>query len=157
MRATPAAPLVDNPTDPKLMLSALWVAMLFVFAYVDIFGFFRADVLEGALAGTVSGPGFTIDQTFLTLTTGYIVVPILMVVASLILPARAARPANLVVAVVYAVSIVVSMIGESWVYYLAGSAVELVFLAGVIGVAARWPRVGSRDELPARDEGAIYR
>ena len=40
----------DTPVDVKLVLSALWIAMLFVFAYVDIFGFFRADVLDAALA-----------------------------------------------------------------------------------------------------------
>ena len=44
------------------MLSALWIAMLFVFAYVDIFGFYRADVLDAALAasgdhGTRGPPG----------------------------------------------------------------------------------------------------
>ena len=35
--------LVDRPVDVKLRLSGLWTAMLFVFAYVDIFGFWRAD------------------------------------------------------------------------------------------------------------------
>ena len=36
--------------------------MLFVFAYVDIFGFFRADVVNGALTGTVPGAGFTLAR-----------------------------------------------------------------------------------------------
>ena len=42
-----------NPYDPgvdvRIVLSGLWVSMLFVFAYVDIFGFWRADVINGAL------------------------------------------------------------------------------------------------------------
>jgi hypothetical protein len=29
----------DTPVDAKLVLSALWNTMLFVFAYVDIVGF----------------------------------------------------------------------------------------------------------------------
>ena len=53
-----------------------------VFAYVDILGFWRADVVQGALAGTVPGVGFEVDQTFLTLTTAYILVPSLMIVVS---------------------------------------------------------------------------
>ena len=50
--------LQDAKVDPKVVLSGLWISMLFVFAYVDIFGFFRADVITGALAGTLPGPGF---------------------------------------------------------------------------------------------------
>ena len=44
-------------------ISALWVSLLFVFAYVDIFGFFRADVRaeieagEVTINGVLPGPG----------------------------------------------------------------------------------------------------
>ncbi len=138
MSARPA--LRDTALDPKIVLSGLWAATLLVFAYVDIFAFWRADVIEGALAGTVPGPGFTIDQAFLTLTTVYVLVPCLMVAGSLLLPARVNRVAHLVVAPLYALSIVVSMIGESWVYYLLGSVAELVLLGLVVRTALTWPR-----------------
>jgi hypothetical protein len=49
--------LHDAKPDVKVVLSGLWISMLFVFAYVDIFGFWRADVIDGALAGEVPGPG----------------------------------------------------------------------------------------------------
>lgn len=53
-RATPSARSTrqyrDSAVDVKLVLSALWITMLFVFAYVDIFALLRADVLEAALA-----------------------------------------------------------------------------------------------------------
>ncbi len=41
----------DTRIDVKLVLSTLWIAMLIVFAYGDIFGLFRADVLRAALDG----------------------------------------------------------------------------------------------------------
>ena len=41
----------DQRVNVKVVLSGLWVSMLFVFAYVDIFGFWRADVINGALDG----------------------------------------------------------------------------------------------------------
>ena len=134
-----AAPIpTDQPLDRRLVLSGLWTSMLFVFAYVDIFGFFRADVLNGALAGEVSGPGFAVDQTFLALTTLYIVIPSLMVAGSLLLPHRLNRPANLALAPLYALTIVGGMLGETWVYYLVGSSVELVLLVTIVRVAHRW-------------------
>jgi Family of unknown function (DUF6326) len=126
--------------DEKILLSGLWTSTLLVFAYVDIFGFWRADVIEGALAGRVPGPGFEIDQTFLTLTTLYVLVPSLMVVVSLIAPARLNRAANIGVSLVYVASIVVTMVGETWLYYLLGSAVEIVLLLAVARVAWTWRR-----------------
>ena len=112
--------------------------MLFVFAYVDIFGFFRADVVNGALTGTVPGAGFDIGQTFLALTTLYILVPSLMVAGSLLMPYRLNRFANLALAGIYALTIVGAMVGETWVYYVIGSGVEMVLLAAIARVALRW-------------------
>jgi hypothetical protein len=132
--------LRDTKVDVKVVLSGLWIAMLFVFAYVDIFGFFREDIIKGALAKEVPGPGFTINQTFLALTTVYIVIPSLMVVASLLAPAKLNRKLNIGVSLVYAVTIVGAMVGESWIYYLLGSGVEIFLLLAIARVAWTWPR-----------------
>jgi hypothetical protein len=113
--------------------------MLFVFAYVDIFGFFRADILEAALDGEVASTGFTVDQVFLTATLVYVLVPILMVVLSLLLKPRVNRIANIVVSVLYLVTVVVSCIGEDWAYYVIGSAVEALLLAAIARSAWTWP------------------
>lgn len=129
----------DAHIDVKFVLSTLWIAMLLVFAYVDIFGFFRADVINAALAGTVGTAGLAVNQVFLASTLIYITVPTLMVVLSLVLKARVNRIVNLVVSPVYAVTIVGSCIGEEWIYYLVGSAVEVVLLAGIVRFAWKWP------------------
>lgn len=131
--------LHDAKVDVKLVLAGLWTSMLFVFAYVDIFTFWRADAIHGALDGKVPGSGFTIDQGFLALTTLYILIPSLMVAVSLLAPARINRRANLVAAVAYLLSVVAAAVGESWTYYLLGSAVEVVLLAAIARVAWRWP------------------
>jgi hypothetical protein len=92
----------------------------------------------------VPGPGFEIDQTFLTLTTLYVLVPCLMVVVSLVAPARLDRAANLGVSLVYVASIVVTTIGETWLYYLLGSAAEIVLLLAIARTAWTWPRRPAR-------------
>jgi hypothetical protein len=137
---TKAGQYEDTRIDVKLVLSALWIAMLIVFAYVDIFGFFRADILEAALDGKVAAMGVAIDQMFLVFTTVYILIPTLMVVLSLVLRPRVNRIANIVVALVYAVSIIALCIGETWTYYLLGSAVEVVLLAAIVYHAWTWPK-----------------
>lgn len=135
-----AADLHDTKVDVKVVLSGLWISMLFVFAYVDIFGFWRADVINGALEGKVPGAGFTINQTFLVFTTIYILIPSLMVIVSLIAPARINRTANIVASLIYAASVVVSDIGETWSYYIVGSVAEVMLLLAIARVAWTWPR-----------------
>jgi hypothetical protein len=136
---TPPAPAITHaPLDRRIVLSGLWASMLFVFAYVDVFAFWRADVINGALVGEVPGTGLAIDQTFLTLATLYILVPSLMIAGSLLLPRRVNRPMNVALPGIYALTIVASMIGETWAYYLVGSGVELVLLVAIAYVALRW-------------------
>jgi hypothetical protein len=89
----------DTQADVKLVLCALWIAMLF--AYVDIFGFYRADVLDAALEGKVATTAFTVNQIFLTFTLIYILLPTLMVVLSLLLKPRVNRIINIAVSLLY--------------------------------------------------------
>ena len=135
---TPVSAQAHAPLDRRIVLSGLWVSMLFVFAFVDIFAFWRADVINGALTGTVPQAGFEIGQTFLALITLYILVPSLMVAGSLLLPYRFNRLANLALAGTYALTIVGTMVAETWAYDLIGSGVELVPLAAIVWVALRW-------------------
>ena len=77
---------------------------------------------------------------FLAFTTVYILIPTLMVFLSLVLRPRVNRIVNIVVALVYAVSIIASCIGEGWIYYLLGSAVEVVLLVAIVRTAWTWPK-----------------
>jgi len=143
------AHLQDTKVDVKVLPGGLWISMLFVFAYVDIFGFWRADVINGALVGTVSGPGFEINQASLVLTTIYILIPILMVIVSLVAPARMNRTTNIVVSLIYAASVVVSAVGETWIYYILGSVVEVMLLLAI----ARAPGPGR--QAPRSDNNSL--
>jgi Family of unknown function (DUF6326) len=124
----------------RVKISALWTAMLFVFAYVDIFSLFRPDFRADVEAGVVGG--FTVNQTFLLATTIYIVIPSLMVFGALVLRPRINRMANIVLSTIYAVTIIAGAVGE-WSYYVFGSVVEIALLAAIFHYARTWPRVSS--------------
>jgi hypothetical protein len=148
LRTTTTRQYRDTQVDVKLVLCALWIAMLFVFAYVDIFGFLRADVLNAALDGKVATTGFTINQVFLTFTLIYILLPALMVVLSLLLKPRVNRIINIVVSLLYIITIIGSAIGETWVYYFLGSAFEVLLLAAIAQTAWKWPPPHIAPTLP---------
>ncbi|HHL43046.1 MAG TPA: hypothetical protein ENJ42_05465 [Hellea balneolensis] len=131
-RAT-TAPAIDM----RLKIAAVWSSLLFIFADVDMVAFFRADVLQDALAGKVAV--FTVDQSFLLLTTLYVIIPSLMISLSLILPPRANRLTNIIVAAVYALTILGSCIGEVWIYYWVGSLTEVLLLLVILRYAWKMP------------------
>ncbi|MEV0286747.1 MULTISPECIES: DUF6326 family protein [unclassified Kribbella] len=121
----------------RVKLAGLWTSTLFVFAYVDLFSLYRPDVRADLDAGELGG--FTVNQAFLAGTTAYIVVPSLMVFASLVLPPSIGRVANLVLALGYGITIIAGAIGE-WTYYVLGSALEILLLAAVAYYAWTWPK-----------------
>ena len=122
----------------RTKISALWTAMLFVFAYVDIFSLHRPSVRAELEAGEIAG--FTVNQAFLLGTTAYVVLPSLMVFGALVLRPAVNRIANIVLGTLYAVTIVAGAIGE-WSYYILGSAIEVALLAGVVYYASTWPKL----------------
>jgi hypothetical protein len=63
-----------------------------------------------------------------------------MVVVSFVASARLNRAADVGVSLVHAASIAVTMVGETWLYYLLGNAVEVVLLLAGARVAWTWRR-----------------
>jgi membrane protein DedA with SNARE-associated domain len=129
--------LEPSPVNVRVKISALWMSMLFVFAYVDLFSLYRPDFRADVEAGEVGG--FAVNQTFLLATTAYVVIPSLMVFCVLVLRPRLNRILNIALAIVYAVSIVAATIGE-WTYYILGSLIEAALLAAVVFYAWTWPK-----------------
>ena len=141
----------DSWISPRLKISALWVSMLFVFVSVDLFGLYRADVRADIEAGKISA--FSIGQGYLLGVIVYIALPSLMVFLSLVLPAKVTRTANLVLAVVYALTFVGSAVGE-WTYFILGSAIEVALLAGIAYYAWTWPKAVS-ESTSTTDEARV--
>jgi Family of unknown function (DUF6326) len=128
----------DRRVGVRLKISALWISMLFLFAYGDIFGFFVPGHLEEIVGGEISG--IEITETFLLLVSVYIAIASVMVFLTLVLRPSIARWANIVLAILYVVSIVASAIGETGAYYLFLSAAESVLLLVIVWYAWTWPR-----------------
>ena len=121
--------------------------MLFVFAYVDIFSLYRPGVRAELEAGELGG--FTVSPGFLLGTTVYVVIPSLMVFGALVLRPAVNRVTNIVLGVLFAVTIVAGAIGE-WSCSILASVVEVALLAAVVYYAWTWPKLMPA-ALPARD------
>jgi hypothetical protein len=141
----------DYWINPRIKIAALWVSMLFVYVYVDLFSLYRSDVRADIEAGKIFA--FTIGQGFLLGATIYVLVPSLMLFLSLVLSVRVTRSFNIVVAVLYAVTIAAGAIGE-WNYYILGSLTEAALLAGVVYYAWTWPKAADAAIAPSDESRA---
>ncbi len=130
--------LEDVKINVKLKISALWISVLFLYVYVDIFSLFKPGIIEGIIAGKVFV--FQVSQAFIFFTTLYIMIPSLMVFLSLVLKPKANRSANIIVSIFYFVSMLGSCIGETWAFYIFGTVAESLLLALIVWYAWNWPK-----------------
>lgn len=130
-------PTTNNSLDTRIVVSSLWVATMIAVAFVDIFGLFRPDIRAQIESGTIYV--FEIGQGFLLGAIIYVLIPTLMIPLTLVLPHRANRLTNIIVASLFMVTIIGGAIGE-WGYYVLGSAFEAILLVGVIVLTARWTK-----------------
>jgi Family of unknown function (DUF6326) len=128
----------DVRVGVRCKLAALWIAMLLLFAYGDIFGFLRPGQLREVMAGELSGMAIT--QGFLVAVSLYVAIASVMVFLSLVLSPGVNRWANIVLAGLYLVSIVASAIGETSAYYWLLSIAESALLLLIVWYAWTWPR-----------------
>ena len=111
---------------------------MFLYAYGDIFSYLRPGFIEDVMAREVSA--FEINQVFLLAISIYVAVPAAMVFLSLVLTPRFNRWTNIVLGAVYGVTILLSTIGEDYVYYGFLSVVEAAFAALIVWYAWKWPK-----------------
>jgi hypothetical protein len=133
--------LEDTAVPVKLKLAASWAALMFLYAYGDIFAYFRSGFIEDVMARKVDD--FEINQLFLFAISVYVAIPAVMVFLSLVLKPRFNRWANIVLGAVYVASILLSTVGEDYAYYFFLSVVEAAFAALIVWYAWKWPRLAS--------------
>jgi hypothetical protein len=135
---TPDA-LDDRPIPVQAKLAAAWTSFMFLYAYVDILGFYTPGAIKDILDGKVYE--FDLSQTFSTTVLAVLAVPIFMVVLSMTLPARLNRTTNLVVAALLVPFTVFNVAGGFYLlFYGLGVVLELVLLALILRYAWTWPR-----------------
>ncbi|MBB5858281.1 DUF6326 family protein [Amycolatopsis umgeniensis] len=142
--------LEDQRIPVRAKLAAAWTSFMFLYVYVDILAFFKPGVIEDIAVGVVWE--FDISQTLLTAFLALMAIPILMVVLSMTLPARANRITNLVVASVQVPFAAFNVVGESWTYFYGlGVALEVIVLAFILWYAWTWPRTAPSATSPDRE------
>jgi len=130
----------DPKINIKIKLAGLWASVMFIFIYVDYFGLFIPGFMRKVLEGEVGHTGLEINQVFLLTVILLMIIPSLMIFLSLVLRAKVNRLINIIAAIFKIVVVAAAMIGETWIYYIFASIVELILLSLIVWYAWKWPR-----------------
>jgi hypothetical protein len=136
--------LHDPPVPVRAKLAAAWTSFMFLAIYVDYLHLYKPGVIDDILAGVVWE--FDISQTFLVIGLTSMAIPILMILLSTTLPARANRATNLVVASLYIPYSAFNVVGQAtvetpWIYFYGlGVVLAVIILAFILRSAWTWPR-----------------
>lgn len=142
LETLPSQSTLDDVRLPvRAKLAAAWTSFMFLYIYVDYLALYKPGFLNELLAGRVHE--FDTGPTFVAMALTLMAIPILMILLSATLPARATRTINLVVATLYLPVTIYNAAGEPWTYaYFYGLSIglEVLLLAFILRSAWTWPR-----------------
>lgn len=132
--------LQNEKIDVKIILSALWIAVMFIYVYADIKTLFQPEIPEQIISGVVSG--MTINQVFLFAAAILMSIPPIMIILSLLLKPGCNKWINIVVSFLHIVLIVLTLFVPSkmWYYYLYYQSLEVILHILIIWYAWKWPK-----------------
>jgi hypothetical protein len=131
--------LKDEKVNVKVLLAALWTAVMFIYVYADIKTLFQPEIPGQIMAGVVGG--MKISQGFLFAAAILMSIPPIMIVLSLILRPGVNRWVNIIVSSLHIVILILTRLvpAKIWYYYLYYQSIELIFQVLIIWYAWKWP------------------
>ena len=153
---TNATNLVDPVVNVKVKLAVMWITLMFFYIYNDILSLYRQDVIEGLSAGNLEGVVFT--PAVLIAAALLMTFPIVMVLISVVLPAKTNRRLNLFAGIFHMVVLFSTLgVGElPWAYYAMYMVFEGVVILAITWTAWKWPtEEGLPREAPRGDAAEL--
>ena len=132
----------DVKINVKLKLSALWVAVMFLYVYADVRAFYEPGIIEQIISGEFAEVGITTTQA---LMLGLITMtpPSVMVFLSLILKAKLNRWVNIISGIFYTGFVLITQFGiilDTSLNFLYSGIVEVILTGLIVWYALTWPK-----------------
>lgn len=126
----------DVKLNVRIKLMVLWIALMLLYIYADIFSFYKPGHINEVIAGFM-GP-IAVDQMALVFSGILMVIPVFVVITCLFINTRAVRWINIITGVLYTFVGIGNLIGETWAYYLIYGVVEILVTMLIIITAFKW-------------------
>lgn len=122
--------MFTTSNSPRILLSLLWVTILFLMVFADVFSI----IIEMEIGGTMEIPMDV--KTAMAMAAIVTSIPISMIVLSYVLPYKTNRVVTILVAAFTIVYVVGG--GSTAAHYLILAGVEVVLLMLIIRIASTW-------------------
>ncbi len=132
--------LQNETVDIKVKLALMWVALMFLYLYNDIFSLFQPGHIVDLADGHLEGVHFT--QTLLFSASVLMALPSLMVLLTLSAGAKANRIINISAGFFHILVLVATQfVGDSasWFYWRFYELLEALILLMIIRSSWKWP------------------
>ena len=124
-----------DKTDLKVILSTLWIVVMFNMIFADILTLYIPEFLQEIVTGSMP---VQITQELMLGMALIIEIPIVMIFLSRVLKYSANRWANIVAGVITILFVVIG--GSLILHYIFFAAIEVVCLLLIIWYAWKWPK-----------------
>ena len=145
---------LDNPPIPvQVKLAAAWTSLMFLIIYIDYFHLYQPGEIDEIRSGRIFA--FDISRALMSIFFVIIAIPTLMILLSVMLPARANRITNLVAASVNVPLMVFNFVGSpsGWSFYYALTiGVEVLILAFILRSAWKWTPTSATSTVPVKTD-----
>jgi hypothetical protein len=112
--------LCNEKVDIKIILSTLWVTIMFLFVFADLKAIYQTGMVDALRAGEIIG--LKINQLFLFSTAILMSIPAIMVFLSLVLRPKINRVVNISVAALFIIinimTYFICLLYNPGIYYL---------------------------------------
>ncbi len=127
----------DFPINVKLIISSLWVAVMFCYVYGDYIQIYVPGILADAMEVTAAKEGIEIEFFAIALLMS---IPSLMIFLTLVLKPSINRWLNIIIPALYIILLVAVNLETTWVYYLYLTAIEILLSITTVWYAWNWPK-----------------
>lgn len=130
---------MDEVLSTRVKLIVLWISIMLIYIYADVFSFYRTGYLEEVSSGMM-GP-LSVSQMSLFSASLLMAIPVFIIIGSLYLKAEHVRMLNIVGGILYMGVNISNLIGENWLYYLFYGAVEIGITLLILCTAIKWKKI----------------
>lgn len=128
----------DSKIETKIVIAVLWIAMMILYIYNDIFHLFKPDAIQNMMDGQM-GP-FAVTQLGLLSATVLMAIPVIMSIGTLVCSAKVSRVANIIFGSLYTIVNIVNLQGE-WAFYIFSGVIQIAITLYIIWIAIKWPKI----------------
>lgn len=127
----------DFPINVKLVISSLWVAVMFCYVYGDYIEVYVPGVLANAMQVTSAKEAIQLEFFAVALLMS---IPSVMIFLTLVLKPSINRGLNIIMPTLYVVLLIAVNLETTWVFYLYLTAIEILLSITTVWYAWNWPK-----------------